>query len=343
MLLAHALDHHALGNLDAHLSGIGDVNLLGRLAQANLGGGHVDLAVVGIGLGALKAEVLRRDGSIELRDLPALVALPRTAGGVLPIRAILAVLDAVTRHRAVVARVLAGQVAQGLDGRRLRQLHLDPHVLLGAAIPMGVVLGVDVLIKGELDRALAARLGLVLAAGGVLGHLLDRVIARRVVVRQGVAAVDIGGKVDGEHRALRVVLGLEEDLDLVVVRRQNGHRGVVLRLGNDLRGKRARGELAGCENGGAQLLAIHRELRELSGAVHRVGGGCLDELDLGDHGAGLGSARLVLGRVRHVHANERRSRRRELVAVLLNVRGGLGGVDGLLDVERSPAALGARL
>ena len=300
----------ARGGLD---HGVGDVHELHGLAQADLCGGHEDRRLVGHRIGTVEAEVLGGHGLVKLGELPAVVIGPGALGRNLPALPVIAVLNTVAGHDAIDAAGLTRQVAQGVDLGCLGKLHLDPEVLTVGPRPSGVIDGVVLAVEGQARRALVRATGR-LHAAGAWRNLAHRIVARGVL---GARAGGLHAQVDGKGVAGEMVLGLDDDEGLAVLRRQHGHGRVVGTHGLDavLGDHSRRGvELAGRKRVGVDLLAVHRECGELGGGVGDKGAGDGDELNLGDADARL-VVRLGLGGVGHRNANLSASRGGKVIGV----------------------------
>ena len=247
----------------------------------------------------LKAEVLGRDGVIELGNAPThlkatvLVALPMAGRDGRPlVGLVFAVLNLVIGDHAVVAAVATGvtrQVAQGLDARGLLELHGDPQ-LIGAGLivipPVGVEVGRGVVVERELDRALIARSRAQLAASGLGLDVRIRHVAL-VAIGGQIARTGIRSQVDNEGLARSVILGLKDDVDLVVMSRKHRDGGVLGCSGVNRCEEGCSRVAALLEVGGAELLAVNRQAIECSLGIGVEAALCLKQLNLGHSDAGL--------------------------------------------------------
>ena len=340
MLCVNALDSHAGGDRDRYaVLSLGDVGGLCRGAKANLAGAH-ELVVAGVAIGVhrLKTEVLSGGGLVKRRNLPTTGVtgvhrrLPSTAANVLPRLAVVARLDQVPRHSAILAVGLARQVAHGLDGCWLGKLHGNPQLVKGCkGAPLGVIVRAGLAVEGKLDRPLVARPRMRAAGSG--RDVLNRIVAG-VVLGRKTGILRGRREVDREDGARGVALGLENDVHAVLECRQNGDGRVVQGPGINRCGEGARGVAAAGKRRRAHLLAVDGKALELSGGVCRKASLCLEELDLCHASAGLCLAPQRLVDVGEGEPHKGRERGIEVVGVGLHAAA--LGANGLLRGNRAP-------
>ena len=317
-----------------------EINRLGGLAQTNLSGGHEGRAFIGFvgqGLLGLEAELAGRYRFVELGDLPrAIVRIPRSLGALNPLFiSAVAIPDGVLLDETI-GSLLTGQIPQGFNTRRLLERHVNIELILRSAAPQRVVDGVVIAIKGELDRAFLAALPLLVRCRG--RHVPNGVVAR-IIIGPKVRRNRVGAKVDDKLTGLGVVLGLEQDLDLVLISGKDGDRGIVLASSGDVGHNGARVIAARGKSTRRQIFTIHVEALEHSFGSHRVGSGRLDKFDLGNHSAGLVAARVGCGRVHNVHANEHGRDRFKVIGVEPDVGACVGLGNRLASLDLLPRSL----
>lgn len=276
---------------------------------------------VGNGLLGLEAELGGRHGLVELRNLPrAVIRVPVAVGALGPIFAVtVAIPDGIRLDQAIaaaVALVLAGQVPHSLDGRSVREPHINVELVLCGAGPHRVVKRVAILIECELDRPLLA--ALVLLTGSLWRDLRHIVIAN-VVIRRQIGRTARSPEVDDELARRGVILRLEQNLNLAIMRRKHGHRGVVLAGSGHLGHDGARVIATGSNHVGRNALTIDAQALKCSLRANRIGSGGLHKLDLGDHRARLAGARVGRRRVHDVHSYEDRGHWLKVVGIQLDV------------------------
>ena len=206
---AHILAHIGVVVLQLHVES-GGVHL-GGLGDPDLGGGAEGVVRVAVGAAGVDQDGLGSGDLGEGGGLPLGVPLPAAVGHQGPVAAVgiagqladglVADIDGVVAEGAVDAgvAVLAGQIADAVDGGGLSQLHHEPQAaqrLGGAVGPVGVPDGASVVVYhgvGTLTRIVVLHLGAAEHGVGQLGALAGQ----RDIVGKGLAVVVLGADGDG--------------------------------------------------------------------------------------------------------------------------------------------------